>query len=37
MHFEANLTYNIMIIQLVYDAIPKYKGERRILFANMLK
>jgi len=37
MHYEANLTYNIMIINMVYDAIPRYKGTRRLIFANMLK
>jgi hypothetical protein len=36
-HYEANLTYNIMIINLAYETIPRFKAERRGLFANMLK
>jgi hypothetical protein len=36
-HYEANLTYNIMIINLAYETIPKFKAERRGHFAQTLK
>lgn len=36
-HYEANLTHSIMIINLAYESIPKFKAERRVQFASMLK
>jgi hypothetical protein len=34
---EANLTYNITIINLAYESIKEFRSERRTQFANMLK
>jgi predicted CopG family antitoxin len=36
-HMEANLTYNITIINLVYESVKQFKETRRLSFANMLK
>ena len=36
-HYEANLAYNIMIINLAYETIPRFKAEQRGRFAHMLK
>lgn len=36
-HYEANLTYNIMIINMVYETIPKFKSKRRGEFAQVMR
>jgi hypothetical protein len=36
-HYEANLAYNITIINLVYESIPAFKTDRRIQFEKMLR
>ncbi len=36
-HYEANLAYNITIINLVYESIPAFKTDRRVQFEKMLR
>jgi len=36
-YLEANLTYNITIINLAYESIPAFRTERRQKFALMLR
>ena len=34
---EANLAYNITIINLAYESIPMFRDSKRSQFANMLR
>lgn len=36
-YMEANLAYNITIINLAYESIPMFRDAKRSQFANMLR